>query len=258
MFSCIKTITGVQTAMSIPLLTAPPRRSFLSIFKNDYVNAVLIALTLTSVTYLLAYEVGWVSGEPNWLEVGAAGLNYGATYLSIKQKRLFYLIGVLASALYAVVYGQYGLLASSVLSMYLTISLFYGYWRWGKDSNTRPVHHIKGWWWVAYIMATAVFWLGAFLTVRALGGSFAPWDSAILILTIAAQFMLDNKVIETWAVWTLVNIVGTIVYFNSELYFAAVQQVLFGVANLWGYLAWRKTMVSQKPYTPYNPMKNRA
>ena len=53
-------------------------------------------------------------------------MNYAATYLSIKQKRFFYLIGIGASAIYAVVYGQYGLLASAVLSMYLTLSLIYG------------------------------------------------------------------------------------------------------------------------------------
>lgn len=242
--------------MTIPYIPTTPSRSFLSIFRNDYLNAVLIALSLTSLTYLLAYSMGWVSGQPNWLEVVASGLNYAATYLSIKQRRLFYLVGVLASALYAVVYGQYGLLASSVLSMYLTISLFYGFWRWGKDSDTRPVHRIKGWWWLAYIGATAVFYGGAVLTVTLLDGSFAPMDAAILVLTILAQFMLDNKVIETWAVWTLVNIVGTVTYFSSELYFAAVQQVIFGVANLWGFLAWKKTMPTQKVYKRYDPMGN--
>lgn len=76
----------------------------------------------------------------------------------------------------------------------------------------------------------------------ALGGSFAFWDAAILVLTVLAQFMLDTKVIETWAVWTLVNIVGVVIYFQSELYFAAIQQLIFGVANLWGFLAWRKSM----------------
>jgi len=243
--------------MSIPYIPTAPTRS--NLLKNDYVQATLIALGITSLTYVFAYAVGWVSGPPNWLEVSAAGINYACTFLSIRQRRAFYLLGVVASALYAVLYFQSDLLASAVLSFYLTFSLFYGYFRWGKDSKTRPVHHIKGWWWLAYIAVTAAFYGGAVLTVTLLKGSFAPMDAAILVLTILAQFMLDNKVIETWAVWTLVNIVGTITYFQSGLYFAAVQQVIFGVANLWGYLAWRKSMQAQIPAEPkfYDPMGNR-
>lgn len=226
--------------MSIPFI---PERQFTlpGWAKNDFFIATVIAVVLTTLTYIFATSVGWVT-NPNWLEIAASAMNYAATYLSIKQRRFFYLIGIGASAIYATVYGQAGLFASAFLSLYLTISLVYGYFRWGKDKKSRPVHRIKGWWWLAYIGVTAAFWGGAVLIFQALGGSFAPWDSAILVLTILAQFMLDNKVIETWAVWTLVNIVGTVIYFQSELYFAAVQQVIFGLANLWGFLAWRKSM----------------
>ena len=213
----------------------------MTLFRNVFVQAALIAVVLTTATYILAFSVGWVT-EPNWLEILASGLNYGATYLSIKQRRFFYVIGIGASAIYAVVYGQSGLLASAVLSMYLTTSLVYGFLRWGGDGNTRPAHHLSWKWLPVYVAITAIFYTGAVITVSLLGGSFAFWDSAILVLTILAQFLLDNKVMETWIVWTLVNIVGTIIYFQSGLYFAAVQQVLFGMANLWGWLSWRKTM----------------
>lgn len=227
--------------MSIPFLPSRVATPIPGWMRNDFFIAAVLSVFLTALTYLFATSVGWVT-EPNWLEIIASGMNYAATYLSIKQRRFFYLIGISASAVYAVVYGQAGLVASAFLSLYLVISLVYGYLRWGKDGKTRPVHRIKGWWWLAYIGVTGVFWGGAVLLVNLLGGSFAPLDSAILVLTILAQFMLDNKVIETWAVWTLVNIIGATIYFQSGLYFAAVQQVLFGVANLWGFFAWKKTM----------------
>lgn len=225
--------------MSIPYLPTIDRFRFL---RNDFVLAALIAVGLTTITYLIAFSVGWVTGEPNWLEILASGMNYAATYLSIKQKRAFYLIGVVASAVYAVVYGQSGLLASAVLSMYLTLSLFYGYFRWGKDTKSRPVHNIQLKWIPVYLLATVAFYAGASFTVQALGGTFAFWDAAILVLTILAQFLLDNKVIQTWIIWTLVNIVGVTLYFTSGLYFAAIQQLIFGIANLWGWMSWRKTM----------------
>lgn len=231
--------------MSTPILDPYPtnlQRGFTRVFSNVFVQAALIAVFLTALTYAVALAVGWISGEPNWLEIAASGMNYAATYLSIKQRRFFYLIGIGASAIYATVYGQAGLLASAVLSLYLTLSLIYGYIRWGKDKKSRPVHHLAWKWLPVYIAATGLFYLGAYLTVRALGGDFPFWDAMILVFTILAQFMLDNKVIETWIVWTVVNIIGVILYFNIGLYFAAAQQLLFGVANLWGWMEWKKTM----------------
>lgn len=224
----------------------------MNFLKNVFVQAFLIAVALVVSTYALAYSLGWIQGDPNWWEIAASGLNYGATYLSIKQKRFFYLLGITASGIYAYVYGDAGLIASAVLSAYLTISLIYGFLRWGGDKKTRPVHRIQGWWWLAYIGATGVFYGGAVLITTALGGSFAPFDAAILVLTILAQFMLDNKVIETWAVWTLVNIVGVGLYFTAGLHFAAIQQLIFGFANLWGFLAWKKTMNPKESLTSVN------
>jgi nicotinamide mononucleotide transporter len=242
--------------MTIPYLPTPAS-PYIRFFKHDFTIAALIGLGLSVATFILAYSVGWMSGPPNWFEVAGATINYGATYLSIKQRRLAYLLGIVASAAFATAYFQYGLLASSVLSLYLVGTLIYGYFRWGKDQNTRPVHHLSWKWAPIYVLVTAAVYVGAALTVQAFGGQFAFWDAAILVLTIAAQFLLDNKVIETWFVWTLVNIVGVIVYFSSGLYFAAFQQLIFGIANLWGYLAWRKTMKAPEPVV-YNPMHNVA
>lgn len=228
--------------MSIPFI--PPRAYFPAWMRNDFFLAAVIAVSLTALTYFAATTAGWVT-DPNWLEIVASGMNYAATFLSIRQRRFFYLIGIGASAIYATVYGQAGLLASAVLSMYLTISLIYGYFRWGKDKKSRPVHHLSWKWAPVYVIVTAAFWFGAWLTVRALGGELPFWDAWILVLTILAQFLLDNKVIETWIVWTAVNIIGVILYFNIGLYFAAVQQLLFGVANLWGWMSWKRTMQTQ-------------
>ncbi|MFC4225445.1 nicotinamide riboside transporter PnuC [Lysinibacter cavernae] len=209
---------------------------------NIFVQAVVVAALITALTFWAAYTFGWVTGVPNWLEIVASAMNYAATFLAIKQRRFYYLIGIGASAIYAYVYGTTGLIASAALSAYLTISLIYGYVRWGKDNTSRPVHHLQLKWLPAYLLATGIFFAGAYWTVIALGGNFAPFDAGILVLTVLAQFLLDNKVLETWFVWTGVNVLGATVYFSAGLPFAAIQQVLFGLANFWGWLSWRTTM----------------
>ena len=220
-----------------------------------YLKAAGIGVGITALTYLVGLALGWFPDGVNWFEVAASTANYAATYLSIKQRRAFYLIGIGASLAYAVVYGSAGLLASAVLSAYLTLTLLYGFFRWGKDKTTRPVHNLEARWILVYISVTAFIWAGAFALVHLFGGNFAPWDAALLALTILAQLMLDQKVIQTWIVWTAVNVIGVVLYYQSGLYFAAVQQLVFGIANLWGFLAWRKTMKNDEPVNTLTPIR---
>jgi nicotinamide mononucleotide transporter len=220
-----------------------PQLGTRKLLSNVFVQAAIISLVLTTTTYALAVALGWITtGMLNWFEVAAGVLNYAATFLCIKQKRSYALIGILGSAAWAYVFWSNNLLASAVVNAYLALTLIYGYWRWGKDSKTRPVHHLALKWVPVYVVATVAIYLGAVWITSALGGSFAFWDAAILVLTILAQLLQDQKVITVWIVWTLVNIVGVVLYWNTEIYFAMIQQVIFGVSNIWGWTEWRKTM----------------
>ncbi len=227
--------------MSIPLLPARDTK-LAGFFRHDYVIAALIAVAASGLTFALGFALGWFPNGVNGFEVVAATLNYAATYLSIKQRRFTYALGFVASAFWAIAFYQYGLIASAILSLYLVAQLVYGYFRWGPDGKGRPVHKFQWKWLPVYALATAVTYGGAVAISTAFGGSFAFWDGAILVATIWAQFMLDNKVLGTWYVWMLVNIIGVTLYATAGAPFAVVQQFLFGLANIWGYLSWRKSM----------------
>lgn len=216
-------------------------------FRNVFLQAAVIALSLTATTYALAIAVGWITPDGVSLpEVFAGIFNYAATFLCIKQRRAYALVGIIGTAAWSYVFFSNNLLASGVVNIYLAGMLVYGYWRWGKDTNTRKVRHIGLKWVPVYLIVTVAIYLGAVAITTAFGGSFVFWDAAILVLTILAQLLQDQKVIEAWVVWTAVNVVGVILYFNAELYFAVIQQFIFGFANLWGWMDWRKTMIADR------------
>lgn len=214
---------------------------------NPFIQAGLVAAMLTSLTYLVAVALGWIiPGSLNGMEIVAGALNYAATFLCIKQKRSYSLLGIVGSAAWSYVFFSQGLIASGAVNLYLVFTLVYGYWRWGEDGLTRPVRHLQLKWAPVYIGATALIYFGAVWLTHALGGSFVFWDAAILVLTILAQLLQDQKIILAWVIWTSVNIVGVILYFNSGIYFALMQQLIFGLANIWGWIEWRKTMNTEK------------
>lgn len=226
--------------MTTPYL--PARATTPAFIKNDFFLAAVVGVVLTGFSVLLALSLGWVDNV-NGFEIGATIFNYASFYLCVKQRRAYYLIGILGYLFFVVVYLQANLLASTALSAYLSIALIVGWFMWRRDDNTLPVGRIGLKWWPVYILTTLAAYGGAVLVVTLLGGSFAPWDSVILVFTILAQFMLDRKKIENWAVWIIfVNGAGTVLYFTTGLYLVAIQQLLFGLFSVWGWYEWKKSM----------------
>lgn len=208
--------------------------------KRNVIESLIIAVVLTALSYGVALGAGWVDSV-NYLEAFAVFTSYSCTYLCVKERRINYPIGALSTAAYCVLFFQQGLLASAILNAYLTPSLLYGWYRWRSDSNARPVTHLAWKWVPVYIGATALAYLGAFGLSTALGGTLALTDAMILIGSILAQFLLDNKKIETWIVWLVVNGFAIYTYATAGLALAAFQYVFFALNSFYGYYVWHKS-----------------
>jgi nicotinamide mononucleotide transporter len=93
-----------------------------------------------------------------------------------------------------------------------------------------------------YITFTVAVWFILNYITNSMNATLPVTDSAILILSILAQSLLDQKKIETWAIWFAVNVFAIYTYYNSELYMVALQYVVFLMNTLYGTYAWIKTM----------------
>jgi len=203
----------------------------------------LIALVLTGLSYIVGVVCKWVAPhELNWLEVFAVFTSYASTYLCVKEKRINYPIGAISSAAYAYLFLQSGLFASALLNLYLVPTLVYGWIRWRKDSNTRPVTHLSPKMIPVYLAIAAVGYAGAATISQHLGGAMAWTDAMILAGTILAQFMLDNKKLENWIVWAVVNVFAIYTYMTAGLPLVAFQYVLFLANTVYGYITWQRSM----------------
>lgn len=209
--------------------------------KRNIVEAVILGVILTGLSYAIGLAAGWIENV-NGLETFAVFTSYASTYLSVRERRNYYLWGMVSTAAYCLLFFQQGLLASAIVNAYLTPSLIYGWFRWGKDVNTRPVRHVQLKWVPVYLAVTGVVYFGAQWVVSALGGRFATWDAVILVGTILAQFLLDNKRIETWIIWAIVNVAAIYVYFTTGLALAGFQYIFFLLNTVYGWYMWRKSM----------------
>lgn len=220
------------------ITTLVPRRDQ-SLFMH-LLQGTVIAVVLTALSYLVGLQMDWIA-EVSMLEAFAVFTSYISTFLCVVERRWNYIFGAISTAAYCVLFYQFDLLASMAVNGFLAVYLIYGWFRWRRDSNTRPVTRMT-WpqWLLTAVVALTGYAVVAFISAH-LGGTLAWTDSLILIGTIMAQFMLDNKKLENWGVWAVMNCFAIYTYFHVGLALVAFQYIFFLLNTLYGFVMWRKS-----------------
>lgn len=212
-----------------------------SIWQNVGVGSLLATL-LTALSYWVAFDGGWIT-ELNNLEVFAVFTSYLCTYLCVVESRWNYPVGVITTCAYAFLFWQMNLPGSAMVNLYLMFQLVYGWFRWGPDNSTRPVTRLK-WdkWLLGYVGATFATYAGIHMIFQYFNTALPTADAFIFIATILAQFLLDNKKIDTWKVWFVINIVAIWLYASAGLPLVAFQYVFFLANVFFGHAMWKKSL----------------
>jgi nicotinamide mononucleotide transporter len=214
------------------------------------VQAVLLALALTLSSYFFGRAMDWFKpGSVTVVEWLAVFTSYASTYLCVVQSRTNYYWGAISVLLYSYLFYSTALLSSAILSVYLLPVLVWGWFRWRPDEITRPVEFVEFKWWPAYLGFAAVVWFFLTRIVSSLGAELPGPDSLILVLSVLAQALLDQKKLETWAVWFVVNVIAIYTYSTSGLYLVTFQYAVFLLNTLWASYEWWRTLQTHEQQT---------
>lgn len=208
--------------------------------RRNVIEGAVLGTILTVLSYVVGLSANWIT-EVNYLEAFAVFTSYVCTYLCVKERRINYPIGAVSTAAYCALFIQYDLVASAILNAYLTPLLAYGWFRWRRDEVTRPVTRMSIKMIPVYLVIAAAIFAGAAGITLAMGAKIILTDSAILLGTILAQFLLDNKKIENWFVWMGVNVFAIYTYWNADLKIAAFQYVFFLLNTFYGLYVWNRS-----------------
>lgn len=222
--------------MSISI-TMPNKGQSLS---THMTQALSLGVFLTGLSYAIGLFLNWTDGL-NLLEVFAVFTSYVCTYLCVVERRINYPIGAVSNAAYCVLFAQWGLVGSSFVTGYLTLSLVYGWFRWKNDDNTRPVTLMDYRWLPAYLAVAAVSFIGALFLYPLFNQPVVWTDAIILVGSVIAQLMLDNKKLENWIVWAVVNVFAIYTYFHQGLALAGFQYIFFLLNVFYGFYMWQQS-----------------
>jgi len=174
--------------------------------------------------------------EVSILEFIAAVTSFVGVYLGTTGKRITWPWWALSSALYGVFFYQVDLFASAVLQIVFIIAAVYGWKDWAPTGAApgRVSTRNRG------IIAIAVVFSVAALTPVLSGiGAAATWTDAFLLIgSLTAQIMMVYEKYESWIVWLIVDLAGTIQYALLGYWFTAVLYAMFTVIAVIGWKRW--------------------
>ena len=154
-------------------------------------------------------------------------------------------IGIGNNLFYLVVFLKAGLYADGVLQIFYAGLAVYGWWSWLQKTPGAevPVSHTTSqtWLWLAPLTAlgATVLWM----TLARFTDSIVPaWDGVTTAISLAATWGQCRKLLESWYLWILVDLIYIPLYVYKGLRLTAVLYVVFLFLCLAGLRAWRKAL----------------
>lgn len=185
----------------------------------------------------------------HWIEIIAATLGIIAIYFQIKVKPFYWVISLVVSSMYIIVYFSAKLYADMSMQFYYVGMSIYGLYVWlsGNNSSDKKIIHIskikdlKSWLLIALISALSFFIIG-FILKKFTDSSVPWWDSFTTSLSFVATWMLARKKIENWLVWIVVDATSVALYIYKQLYPTTILFIILTLLAIVGYFQWKREL----------------
>ena len=185
----------------------------------------------------------------HWIEIIAATLGIIAIYFQIKVKPFYWVISLVVSSMYIIVYFSAKLYADMSMQFYYVGMSIYGLYVWlsGNNSSDKKIipiskiKDLKSWLLIALISALSFFIIG-FILKKFTDSSVPWWDSFPTSMSYVATWMLDRKKIENWLVWIVVDATSVALYIYKQLYPTTILFIILTLLAIVGYFQWKREL----------------
>jgi nicotinamide mononucleotide transporter len=192
-------------------------------------NKVLFDLGNDAVSY--AEILGFVTGA-------------ACVWLTVRNRISNFPVGIANSAFFLVLFLAARLYADAGLQVVYIVLGFIGWWQWlygGKAHSARRIERAsRTSLLVCLIFVVAATW-GLTELLRAVDDVAPFWDALTTALSLAAQYLLNVKKIETWFFWIAADVIYIPLYATKRLDLTAIVYVLFLLMCLRGLVEWQRT-----------------
>ena len=189
------------------------------------------------------------------LEIVGTILGILYLYYEYRASSSLWIVNIVMSAIYTLIYFSEGIYALGSLSIYNIFAAIYGIFMWKYSKNTSekkelPITSIPKK--VLVNSAVVMVALSAALiyvlhTISATGNLlYNTLDGLASSATIISLYWLAKKYKEQWFGWIFVNFISVVLYLITSLYFTAGLYLIYIIVAVAGYKKWTQLMNDAK------------
>lgn len=178
---------------------------------------------------------------PPLLEIAANAITALSIVLAARNHVATWPTGIVGCVLFGFVFHGAQLYADALLQVFFVLTSAWGWWHWRGRGTARPapVRRVRGTALLAMAAVAAAVTAGYGAVLHHLTDAQAPFaDSAVLAFSVAAQLLLMQRRLETWAMWLLVNTIAVPLFASRGLMLTAGLYALYWVNAWWGGWTW--------------------
>ncbi|MEW6709672.1 MAG: nicotinamide riboside transporter PnuC [Candidatus Riflebacteria bacterium] len=188
------------------------------------------------------------------IEIVAVIFGFLCVFFTIRENIWCWPTGLVQVFLYIFVFYDAKLYSDVILHIIYVFMQFYGWYFWlhgGRERDEAKVTTMSGNWQVASILLSiaATLALGHFMATRT-DASFPYADAFTTAFSLAAQWLMSRKKLESWFFWIAVDVVAIWVYYSKALHLTAGLYTAFLIMAVIGLLSWKKSWSEDQYETP--------
>ncbi|MFB1002969.1 MAG: nicotinamide riboside transporter PnuC [Bacteroidia bacterium] len=165
--------------------------------------------------------------------------------LLIKEKKQCWIYGILGSITGAYVFYENAYYSETLLYAFYAFVGIYGYYYWDRNESTDfTIKRTSIFYIVVMILGGALAGLGLGFLMSKTDAANPYYDAMSTSFGILATFLELYKYFVAWGFWILINAYTIWLYGIKDLNFFAFQMVIYTSLSIYGFVSWRKKMVS--------------
>lgn len=188
------------------------------------------------------------------LEIAGTILGLIYLYYEYRASSSLWIVNILMSAIYVLIYFSEGIYALGCLSIYNILAAIYGIfmWKYSKTSDQKelPITSIPKKVLLNSSLVMVVLSAALVYILHKISDSgdllYNTLDGLASSATIVSLYWLAKKYKEQWFGWIFVNFISVVLYLITGLYFTAVLYTLYIIVAVAGYKEWTKLMNNAK------------
>jgi len=195
-------------------------------------------------------------------EIAGTVCNLISVYLASRNNIWNWIIGIVGSALFLVVFFNVQLYADVFNQLFFIITGVFGLIMWLRnrvkvdDYNSAPITKLTRLGICCYSLVTLMllawlYWVTTHLhtwypALYKLPAAYPATDSLIVALSWSAMLLMMQKKLECWFLWITIDVIAVPLYFAKGIFLIAGLYLLFFALAIQGFVNWRRRVKEEK------------